>query len=329
MKTALIFGITGQDGSFMCDLLLEKGYSVHGVIRRSSNFNTQRLDHVFNKNPNLYLHYGDITDTMNTFNIIEKTNPDEIYNFSAQSHVKVGSDLENYTFQTNTLGVLNILQAVLKVNKNCKVYQAGTSEQYGNVSNSYLDETSEMKPVSIYGISKLAARNICEMYKNTHNMYIVSSILFNHESERRGDTFVTKKITNYVGKGDYSKPLQLGNLDSKRDWGYAKDYVEAIFLMMHNTVPTDYVIATGNAYSVREFAREAFRQKGITLSFKNHGKSEVALDEFGKVLVQVNEKYYRDIEIDCLLGNASKAKKELGWSSSTDLVSLVRTMLNA
>jgi GDPmannose 4,6-dehydratase len=334
-KVALLTGITGMDASIMADLLLSKGYIVHGIIRRSSNFNTGRIEHIFNK---VNLHYGDLTDSLNIFQIISKVRPQEIYNFGAQSHVKVSAELENYTIQTNTIGVLNILQAVrtLGMEKTCKIYQANTSETYGNQTDGtkLLNEESPKMPVSIYGISKLAADHICRVYRDAYGMFIVSSTLFNHEGVRRGHTFVTQKIANYVGK--YSKvkeyenipPLSLGNLSAMRDWGSANDYVEAIWLMMQQETPDNYVIATGETHSVREFVELAFAEIGIKIEWKNSGIDEIGFNYItGETLVQVNPKYFRDLELDVLIGDASKAKKVLDWKPKTSFKELVSEMV--
>jgi GDPmannose 4,6-dehydratase len=325
-KVALIIGANGQDGSYCAELLLEKGYIVHGIIRRSSVFNTQRINHIFDK---IHLHYGDLTDSMSLYNIIKRVCPDEIYNFGAQSHVKVSADVEAYTLQANTLGVLSLLQSVRDFCPKCKVYQAGTSEQFGNQTDGsvYLKEDSRMNPVSIYGISKLAAQNICNMYRDAYGMFVVSSVLFNHESRRRGDTFVTKKIANYV-RGDMSEPLLLGNLDASRDWGHAKDYVYAIWLMMQQDTPSDYVIASGHTHSVREFVDMAFRYKNIDIEWIGKGADEYArCKATGKILVRVSLKYYRDIDIECLLGDSSLARKKLGWEPKITFEDLVKDMV--
>lgn len=333
-KVALITGITGQSGSWLAELLLDKGYKVHGIIRRSSTFNTQNIDHIFDK---LCLHHGDLTDTMNIHNIIAKVLPSEIYNLGAQSHVKVSHDLENYTIQVNTLGVLSILQSVrnLGLEKTCKIYNASTSEQFGNTSDGsvLLNEESLMKPVSIYGIAKKASQEICNMYRDAYGMFIVSSILFNHESSRRGHTFVTQKIANYVGKYNVDKnidPLRLGNLNAKRDFGSAQDYMEAVILMLQQEKPENYVIATGETHSVREFCELSFKEIGIKLNWKGQGKDEVGIDiASNQVLVVVDEKYFRDIDIECLIGDASKAKRVLGWTPRTSFSELVFEMVQA
>lgn len=332
-KVALISGITGMDGSILAELLLEKDYIVHGIIRRAATFNTQNIDHIFDK---LILHYGDLTDAMNIYNIIAKVRPNEIYNLAAMSHVKVSHELENYTFQVNTLGVLNILQSVrsLGLEKSCRIYHASTSEMYGNQTDGkeLLNEDSLMKPVSIYGISKKAAQEICNMYRDAYGMFIVSSVLFNHEGGRRGHTFVTQKISDYVAnyvKEQKSKSLQLGNLNARRDWGSAEQYMKAVYLMMMQEKPQNYVIATGETHSVREFVELAFKSIGIEIEWIGEGVNEVGVDKNSRnILVQVNAKYYRDIDIECLIGDASKAKKELGWDYDLKFEDLVKEMVN-
>jgi GDPmannose 4,6-dehydratase len=330
MKIALITGITGMDGSLLAELLLEKGYEVHGIIRRCSTFNTKNIDHIFNK---LKLYHGDITDTSNIFHLINKIKPDEIYNLAAQSHVKVSNELENYTFQVNTIGVLNILQAVKELNLNSKVYQASTSEMYGNMTDgtTMLSEKSVMNPVSIYGISKKASQEICDMYRSAFGMFIVSGILFNHECERRGGTFVTQKIVQYVV--DYSlnetkEPLQLGNLNARRDWGYARDYVKAIWLMLQQNKPENYVIATGETHSVREFVELAFKEIGVTITWEGEGLSEIGKNG-NNIVIVINPKYYRDIDIECLIGNPEKAKSELKWKPTLTFPELVKMMVHS
>jgi GDPmannose 4,6-dehydratase len=334
-KIALIFGIGGQDGSYMADLLLEKNYEVHGVIRRSSNFNTQRIEHIFHK---LKLHYGDLTDPISVLSIISKVHPVEIYNFAAQSHVKVSSELENYTFQTNTIGVLNILQSVrtLNMTKTCRIYQASTSEIYGNTTDGtvLLNEESKQTPVSVYGISKMAAEHLCNMYRDAYGMFVVNSLLFNHEGPRRGHTFVTQKIANYVGKyaniNDVIIPLQLGNLNARRDWGNAKDYVEAVYKMLQQDQPQNFVIATGETHSVREFVELAFNEIGIQIKWEGKGLEEKGYNILnGTLLVEVNPKYYRDIDIECLIGDASKAKDVLHWEPKTSFKELVKEMVQS
>jgi GDPmannose 4,6-dehydratase len=334
-KVALITGIGGQDGSTMAEFLLELGYEVHGIIRRASNFNTQRIEHIFDR---ITLHYGDLTDTGNIFSIINKVQPDEIYNFAAQSHVKVSCELENYTFQVNTLGLLNILQAVkqLGLDKKTKIYQANTSEQYGNVTDgtTLLTEKSPMLPVSPYGISKLASYHLANYYRDAFGMFVVSSVLLNHEGERRGHTFVTQKIAQHVGKyyknSGQVRTLKLGNLNAKRDWGYAKDYMEGVYLMMQYTKPDNYLLATGEEHSVREFVELAFSEIGISIKWKGHGESEVGYNsETGETLVEVDPRYYRPIDIEHLIGDYSKAKQVLDWEPKTTFKQLVKLMVTA
>lgn len=335
-RVALITGIGGQDGSLLAELLLERGYQVHGIIRRASNFNTQRIDHIFDR---ITLHYGDLTDALNLTSIIAKINPDEIYNLAAMSHVRVSFEMENYTFQTNTLGILNILQSVkiLGLQERTKIYQASTSEMYGNTTDGskMLTERSEMNPVSPYGISKLAAHHICNYYRDAYGMFVVSSVLLNHEGERRGLTFVTQKIAQYVGKykrtselGKPVRPLQLGNLNAKRDWGYAKDYVWGIYLMMQHHTPDNYLLATGEEHSVREFVELAFSEIGIRIEWRGSGSEERGYNVLtGDLLVEVNPKYYRPIDIEHLIGDASKAIEVLGWRPETPFPKLVSLMV--
>jgi GDPmannose 4,6-dehydratase len=340
-KTWLITGICGQDGSWFADYLLELGYTnIHGIIRRSATFNTMNIEHIFDK---LKLHHGDLTDPINIHNIISQVRPDYIVNFAAQSHVKVSHDLENYTFQVNTLGILHILQSVriLGLENKCRIYHASTSEMYGNETDGHtkLNEISPMHPVSIYGISKLAAQQICNMYRDAYGMFIVSSILFNHEGSRRGHTFVTQKIVDYVAKYAHTVnkndvkilPLQLGNLNAKRDWGDAKDYMRAIYMMLRNNYAQNYVIATGETHSVREFVELAFKEIDIDIEWVGEGLLEQGVDKNNKdrVLIQVNSKYYRDIDIDCLIGDASKAKSELCWEPQVAFKDLIKYMVSA
>ena len=338
-KIACIFGITGQDGSFLAELLLEKGYIVHGVIRRSATFNTQNIDHIFDK---LHLHHGDITDSMNVFNIISKVRPCEIYNLSAMSHVQVSHDLENYTFQTNTLGVLNILQSVrsLGMEKTCKIYSASTSEIFGNITDGSfkLNEDSPQNPCSVYAISKYAAQQLCNMYRDAYGMFVVNSLLFNHESPRRGGTFVTKKITNYVGKyykNNSIKPLELGNLNAMRDWSHAKDMCYGIFLMLQQETPKNYVLSNDTTHSVREFVELAFKEIGIEIIWRGTGVDEVGIEKGTEndlkphIIVKVNAKYYRDIDIECLIGDSSRARNELKWLPKYSFEDLVKEMVQS
>jgi GDPmannose 4,6-dehydratase len=330
-KVVLITGITGQSGSFACELWLSRGYEVHGIIRRASNFNTQRIERLLDK---INLHYGDITDMGNVLGIIQMVQPTMILNFAAMSHVQVSFEMQSYTFETNTLGVLNILQAIRALGlSKTRFYQASTSEMFGNVSDGgvVLNEGSSLIPVSPYGVSKLAAHHLCNCYRDAYDMFVVSSILFNHESERRGGTFVTKKIADHVKKykDDSSiKPLQLGNLGAKRDWGYAKDYVYGIYLMMHHDEPDNYVLATGETHTVREFTELAFNEIGIELQWMGHGEEEYAIDfDTGCKVVEINSKYYRPIEVHTLVGDASKARTVLGWTPTTSFRDLVKLMV--
>jgi GDPmannose 4,6-dehydratase len=336
MKIALITGITGQDGSTLADLLLSKNYEVHGIIRRCSSFNTKRIDHIFNK---IHLHYGDLTDAGNILSIIQKVQPHEIYNLAAMSHVKVSCELENYTFQTNTMGLLNILQAVrtLNLDKKTKIYQASTSEMFGNTTDGtvLLTENSPLKPVSPYGISKVAAHHLANYYRDAYNMFIVSSILMNHEGPRRGPTFVTQKIASYVAKYKYnnerqlcSRPLQLGNLNAKRDWTHAEDMVHGIWLMMQHHTPDNYLLASGEEHSVREFVELAFNEIGIEIEWRGEAENEKGYNKnTGDILVEVNSNYYRPIDIEHLIGDASKAKTILGWEPKISFPELVKIMV--
>ena len=338
-KVACIFGITGQDGSFLAEILLEKGYIVHGVMRRAATFNTQNIDHIFDK---LNLHYGDITDSMNVFNIISKVKPSEIYNLCAMSHVKVSHDIENYTFQTNTLGVLNILQSVknLGMEKTCKIYQASTSEIFGNITDGSfkLNEDSPQNPCSVYAISKYASQQLCNMYRDAYGMFVVNSLLFNHESPRRGGTFVTKKITDYVAKyykNNLIKPLELGNLNAKRDWSHAKDMCFGIFLMLQQEKPKNYVLSNDTTHSVREFVELAFKEIGVEIVWKGDGVDEVGVkkgtenDLEPQIIIKVNPKYYRDIDIECLIGDSSRARNELKWCPKYSFEDLVKEMVQS
>jgi GDPmannose 4,6-dehydratase len=338
-KVALITGITGQSGSFLAELLLEKGYIVHGIIRRSATFNTQNIEHIFDK---LHLHHGDITDTMNVFNIISKVRPCEIYNLCAMSHVKVSHELENYTFQTNTMGVLTILQSVrsLGMEKTCKIYSASTSEIFGNITDGSfkLNEDSPQNPCSVYAISKYAAQQLCNMYRDAYGMFVVNSLLFNHESPRRGGTFVTKKITNYVGKyykNNSIKPLELGNLNAMRDWSHAKDMCYGIWLMLQQEKPKNYVLSNDTTHSVREFVELAFKEIGVEIVWKGDGVDEVGIkkgtenDLEPHIIVKVNPKYYRDIDIECLIGDSSRARNELKWLPKYSFEDLVKEMVQS
>jgi GDPmannose 4,6-dehydratase len=347
MKTALITGITGQDGSYLAELLLEKGYYVHGIKRRSSSFNTERVDHLYQdpheKHIRFKLHYGDLTDSTNLIRVIQEIQPDEIYNLAAQSHVKVSFETPEYTANADGLGALRILEAVrlLNLEKKTRVYQASTSEMYGKVQGVPQTENTPFYPRSPYGVAKLFAHWITINYREAYNMYAVSGILFNHESPVRGETFVTRKITRGLAKivlGLQDK-IFLGNLDAKRDWGHAKDYVLAMWLMLQQDEPEDYVIATGITTSVRDFVTLAFREAGIEVEFRGKGEKEkgyvaAVLDknvpvEEGKEVVAIDTNYYRPTEVDMLVGDPTKAQQKLGWAPQYDLISLIREMVHA
>ena len=340
-KVALITGVTGQDGSFLAELLIEKGYEVHGIIRRSSSFNTERIEHLYfeewvrdmKRGRALNLHYGDMTDSSSLIRIIQQTQPDEIYNLAAQSHVKVSFDVPEYTAETDATGTLRLLEAVriLGLEKKTKIYQASTSELYGLVQEIPQRETTPFYPRSPYGVAKLYGFWITKNYRESYGMFAVNGILFNHESERRGETFVTRKITlaaARIAAGEQDK-LYLGNLDALRDWGYARDYVECMWLMLQHDTPEDFVIATGEQHSVREFTERAFREVGINLRWEGEGINERGIDTAtGRVLVEVDPKYFRPAEVETLLGDPAKAKKLLGWNpSKTSFEELVRIMV--
>ena len=327
-KVALITGITGQDGSYLAELLLEKGYEVHGIVRRSSLINTHRIDHIYNQ---IKLHYGDLTDAMSVTNLIKDIEPDEIYNLGAQSHVKVSFETPEYTGQVDGLGTLRILEAVrlLGMQDDVRIYQASTSELYGLVQAVPQTETTPFYPRSPYGVAKLYGYWIVKNYRESYGMHVSSGILFNHESPRRGETFVTRKITR--GLSQISVGLQdvlyLGNLDAKRDWGHAKDFVEAMWLMLQQDEPDDYVIATGQQYSVREFVDKAAPYFGLRLEWQGEGLNEVAVDKASKrTVVAVDEKYFRPAEVESLLGDPTKAKEKLGWEPTTTFDQLVEDM---
>jgi GDPmannose 4,6-dehydratase len=326
MKKALITGVTGQSGSYLAELLLEKGYEVHGIIRRSSSFNTGRIDHIFDK---LCLHFGDMTDSLSLDNIVNLINPDEIYNLAAQSHVQVSFSLPEYTAQTDAVGTLRLLEAMKKHAPACKFYQASTSELFGRVLETPQKETTPFNPVSPYGIAKLYAFSIVKNYRESYNLFALNGILFNHESERRGHTFVTKKISE--GLVNWSKtdiPIKIGNLDAKRDWGYAKDYVYGMYLMLQQDKPDDFVLATGECHSVREFIEEACKYIEVDILWLNSGKDEIGIDKkSGKVVVEIDAKYFRPTEVDLLLGDATKAKTILGWEPQVKFKELVKLMM--
>lgn len=343
MKTALITGITGQDGSFLAEFLLEKGYEVHGIIRRSSSFNTGRIEHLYldewvrdmHRRRLVHLHYGDMTDSSSLIRIIQETQPDEIYNLAAQSHVKVSFEVPEYTADADAIGTLRLLEAVriLGREKCTRVYQASTSELFGKVAEVPQSETTPFHPRSPYACAKLYAYWITKNYRESYGMYAVNGILFNHESERRGETFVTRKITLAAAriKAGLQDKLYLGNLDALRDWGYARDYVECMWLIMQQPEPDDYVIATGEYHTVREFATLAFAEAGINLRWEGEGIDEKGIDEAtGRVLVEVDPKYFRPAEVEQLLGNPEKARTKLGWNPRrTSFEQLVKIMVEA
>lgn len=336
MKKALITGITGQDGSYLAEFLLEKGYEVHGIIRRASNFNTDRIDHIYQdpheEGRRLILHYGDLTDASNTSRIIEKVQPDEIYNLGAQSHVQVSFELPEFTGNVDALGTLRLLDAVKHSLPNVKFYQAGSSEMFGKVQEVPQKETTPFYPRSPYAVAKVYAHWITVNYRESYNLFACNGILFNHESPRRGGTFVTKKITNALAniKAGKQDRLYLGNLDAKRDWGYAKDYVEAMWLMLQQDTPDDYVIAMGEQHSVREFVEVTGKLLGYDIVWKGEGLEEKGIDKnTGQVLVEIDERYMRPAEVETLLGDASKAKQQLNWKPKTSFPELVEIMLRA
>tara|TARA_B100000035_G_scaffold156906_1_gene133639 strand:- start:895 stop:1902 length:1008 start_codon:yes stop_codon:yes gene_type:complete len=330
MKTALITGITGQDGSYLAELLIEKGYMVHGIVRRSSLINTHRIDHIFD-HPQMKLHYGDLTDAGNLIHVIQKCKPDEIYNLAAQSHVKVSFELPEYTGNVDGLGTLRILEAVriLEMEDKVRIYQASTSELYGLVQEVPQKETTPFYPRSPYGVAKLYAYWITKNYRESYGMYACTGILFNHESPRRGETFVTRKITRGLSKIScgLQDVLYLGNLNAKRDWGHAKDYAEAMWLMLQQDSPEDYVIATGQQYSVREFVEKSADYFGMDIEWRGEGLDEIGVDRnTGRVVIKVDDKYFRPAEVESLLGDATKAKEQLGWEPKISFDELVEDM---
>lgn len=343
MPTALITGITGQDGSYLAEFLLEKGYEVHGIIRRSSSFNTGRIEHLYldqwvrdmHDKRLITLHYGDMTDSSSLIRIIAEVQPDEIYNLAAQSHVKVSFDVPEYTAETDAVGVLRLLEAVriLKMEKKCRIYQASTSELFGKVAEVPQSETTPFHPRSPYSVAKMYAYWIMKNYRESYGMYTANGILFNHESERRGENFVTRKITMAVARivNGLQDKLYLGNMNAMRDWGYARDYVECMWLILQQPEPDDFVIATGEYHSVREFTTLAFRHAGIELRWEGEGIDEKGIDTAtGKVLVEVDPRFFRPAEVDELLGNPAKAKSKLGWNPrTTSFEKLIQIMVDS
>lgn len=333
-KRALIIGITGQDGSYLAEFLLEKGYEVHGMIRRSSSFNTGRLDEIYEdphvENWHFFLHYGDLSDSNSIIRIINKSKPNEIYNLGAQSHVRVSFDVPEYTADIDALGTLRLLDVIKEQSYPIKFYQAGSSEMFGKVLETPQKETTPFNPQSPYGCAKVFSHMICKNYRDSYKMFICNGILFNHESFRRGRTFVTKKIVEglidiKLGK---KEKIFLGNLDAKRDWGYAKDYVRAMWLMLQQDTPDDYVIATGETHSVREFVEYAASLVGYKIVWKGKGLEEICIDEkSGKTLISIDEKYYRPSEVDVLLGDSTKAKEKLNWIAEVKFKDLVLLMM--
>jgi len=352
MKVALITGITGQDGSYLVELLLEKGYEVHGIKRRASSLNTDRIDHLYqdphHPNQRLKLHYGDLTDAMNLTKIIEECQPDEIYNLGAMSHVKVSFDTPEYVGNVDGLGTLRILEAVrlLGLEKKTRIYQASTSELYGGMPENkndkgFYDENSAFYPRSPYGVAKIYGFWITKNYREAYNMFACNGILFNHESPRRGETFVTRKITRATARIalGLQEKIYLGNLDAQRDWGHAKDYVRMMWMILQAEAPEDWVIATGKTTTVREFVRLAFKEVGIELEFKGKGINEIAIVvkcnnpefqiELGKEVLSIDPAYFRPTEVDLLIGDPTKAKEKLGWVPEHDLTSLVKDMMQS
>lgn len=336
MKTALVTGITGQDGSYLTELLLDKGYIVHGIRRRTSVFNTERIDHLY-EDPEIHekrlkLHYGDMVDASNLSRLIEKIEPDEIYNLAAQSNVAVSFVQPEYTADVNGLGTLRLLDATREARVDTRIYQASTSELFGEVKEVPQTEDTPFHPRSPYGVSKLYAYWITKNYRESYGMFAANGILFNHESPRRGERFVTRKITRAAARIRAGKQerVYLGNLDARRDWGYAPEYVEAMWLMLQQDEPDDYVIATGKTHSVREFATIAFERAGFDLKWEGEGEQEQGIDtNSGEILVEVDPKYYRPAEVDLLKGDPSRAENELGWNRKTTFEELVDVMVES
>ncbi len=338
MKKAFITGITGQDGSYLAELLLEKGYEVHGLIRRASTFNTERIENIY-QDPHLdgtklFLHYGDVADSSNINRLLEKIQPDEIYHLAAQSHVRVSFDLPEYTADVTGLGTLRLLDAIRESGIKTKFYQASSSEMFGKVEEKDLPITEKtvFYPRSPYGCAKVYAYWITKNYRESYNLFAVNGILFNHESPRRGETFVTRKISRGLSriKLDKEEKLYLGNLDAKRDWGYAKDFVYGMYLMLQQDKPDDYVLATGETHSIREFAEESAKILGFDLIWEGEGLNEKGIDKnSGKTIIEIDPKYFRPAEVDVLLGDYKKAKTELGWEPQVKFKELVKIMTEA
>lgn len=339
MKTAFITGITGQDGSYLAEQLLEKGYCVHGMIRRSSSFNTARVDHLYhdkqlNEEGRFLLHHGDLTDSSNLNRLLEKIAPDEIYNLGAQSHVRVSFDVPEYTAEVDAIGVLRLLDGIKEVglDRQARFYQASTSELFGKVQATPQNESTPFHPRSPYGVAKLYAYWTVVNYREAYGLHASNGVLFNHESPRRGETFVTRKITRAAGRirEGLQEKLLLGNLDAERDWGYAPEYTEMMWRILQQDEPDDYVCATGEMHTVREFCEHAFAAVGISLRFEGEGEKEKGLcSESGKVLIEINPRYFRPTEVDLLIGDASKAEEKLGWTPKVKFEELVRIMSEA
>ena len=337
-KIALITGVTGQDGAYLAELLLNKNYEVHGIKRRASSFNTSRIDHLYKdkhkEDVNFFLHYGDLTDSTNLIRIIQEVQPHEIYNLGAQSHVKVSFEVPEYTANSDALGTLRILEAIriLKMENKVKFYQASTSELYGKAQEVPQTETTPFYPRSPYGVAKLYAYWIVKNYREAYGMFACNGILFNHESPLRGETFVTRKITRAASKIKLGlqEKLYLGNLNAQRDWGHAKDYVEGMWRMLQHDKPEDFVLATGKTTTIREFCNLSFKELGIDIIWEGEGENEVGIDQSSnKEIISIDKNYYRPTEVDLLIGDASKAKKLLSWTPKYDLESLVKEMVNA
>tara|TARA_B100000963_G_scaffold271624_1_gene239811 strand:- start:1939 stop:2979 length:1041 start_codon:yes stop_codon:yes gene_type:complete len=333
-KIALIFGVTGQDGAYLSKFLLKKGYNVHGVKRRSSSINASRLDDIYSdpliKKNNFYLHYGDVTDSISVFNIISKVKPDEIYNLAAQSHVAVSFEMPEYTTNADASGTLRILESITKVNRRIKFYQAGSSEMFGKVVETPQNEKTPFYPRSPYGVAKVYSHWITVNYRESYKLFASNGILFNHESPLRGETFVTKKVVKALCNIKFGKQKKLfvGNLDAKRDWGHAEDYVQAMWKMLQYKKPDDFVICTGKQYSIRQFVNMVSKELDMKLKWRGKGVNEKAFDKFGRCIIECRKKYFRPSEVQTLIGDASKAKKLLKWKPKHNIHSLIKDMIS-
>jgi len=338
-RVALVTGVTGQDGSYLAEFLLSKGYEVHGIVRRSSSFNTGRIEHLYadtrtHRQDAMHLHYGDLSDSSSLVKIISQIKPTEIYNLGAQTHVKVSFDLSEYTADVNAVGTLRLLDAIrcCGLENQVRLYQASTSEMYGKVQETPQTETTPFYPRSPYGVAKLYAYWIIKNYREAYGMFLCNGILFNHESPRRGETFVTRKITRSVAKIALGQMeyFELGNMDAKRDWGHAKDYVQAMWMMLQHDTPDDFVVSTGETHSVREFVELAFRYVNKTIRWEGEGEKEIGIEEETNIVrVKVNSRYYRPTEVELLLGDSTKARKVLGWKPSVNFLELVSDMMDS